>query len=69
MENSSEQTDQVTTKNMKQKHSLSLHKKTFEIPHTVLIFNLEGCSKEQAIKNKCVLLGFYIELKTLKKDI
>lgn len=54
---------------MKEKHSLSLHKKTFEIPHTVLIFNLEGCSKEQAIKNKCVLLGFYIELKTLKKDI
>lgn len=53
---------------MKQKHSISLHRKTFEIPHTVLIFNLEGHDKEQAIKNKCILLGFYIELKTLKKD-
>lgn len=53
---------------MKQKHIISLHRKKFEIPHTVLIFNLEGRSKEQVIKNRCIFLGFYIVLKTLKKD-
>lgn len=41
---------------MKQKHSISLHRKTFEIPHTVLIFILEGRGKEQAIKKKCRVL-------------